>query len=309
MQALITISEQFTPVSAILGGSLIGAAASWHMSSMGRVLGFSGIISGMINPDTPKKEVGWRKGLVGGSLTTGALAYSTFPEYFGTFEVAPAVGTIALGGALVGYGTQLGSGCTSGHGVCGLARFSKRSMAAVTSFLGAGMITATAVHHVDALQDLLFIKDYKDHWFYQFDYFPGRYVAGAVGLGLPAHAIYQGRKRGDSKETTAVLASFLTGSIASSGLVLSQMVDPSKVNAFLDVLGDWDPSLALVMGGAMGVNATMWWGFQRKSTPLFDDKKHLPTATEVTPQLVVGSGLFGAGWGLIGFCPGPGKQM
>lgn len=101
------------------------------------------------------------------------------------------------------------------------------------------------------------------------------------------------------------IVEFLVGLLFGLGLLLSGMADPGKVLGFLDLAGAWDPSLALVMGGAVLVG---FFGFsvaKRRSTTLWGDPMHLPTATRIDRRLVLGSLLFGAGWGLAGFCPGP----
>lgn len=117
-----------------------------------------------------------------------------------------------------------------------------------------------------------------------------------------------------TEENTTNLAitlviSFTTGIIFTLGLILSQMVDPNKVIAFLRVVKDWDPSLGLVMGGAITVAMPAFFYAKarvaKNKTALDGSKIQLPIATKVTPQLVVGSSLFGIGWGLIGFCPAP----
>ena len=100
-------------------------------------------------------------------------------------------------------------------------------------------------------------------------------------------------------------ASLVAGLLFGLGLALAGMTLPSKVLGFLDVTGDWDPSLALVMGGAIAVHATLQRLIRRRERPLFDARFHLPTRTDIDRRLVVGAALFGVGWGLVGLCPGP----
>lgn len=104
----------------------------------------------------------------------------------------------------------------------------------------------------------------------------------------------------------AALAAFGAGFLFAIGLAVGGMTQPSKVVDFLDVFGDWDPSLAFVMGGAVAVHALLYRLVIRRRSPLFDEAFHIPKRRDFTPQLVVGAGLFGVGWGLGGFCPGPG---
>ena len=102
-----------------------------------------------------------------------------------------------------------------------------------------------------------------------------------------------------------LLASLLCGVLFGAGLLISGMTDPAKVLGFLDVLGRWDPTLAFVMGGALVVAGAGFALARRRVAPLFEDAYVLPTRRQIDRPLVVGSGLFGIGWGLVGLCPGP----
>ncbi|MBK7955558.1 MAG: hypothetical protein IPK02_17290 [Candidatus Accumulibacter sp.] len=103
-----------------------------------------------------------------------------------------------------------------------------------------------------------------------------------------------------------LLTAFISGTLFGLGLILAGMTDPLKVLAFLDVTGRWDPSLALVMIGAIGCAAVgfAYAGKRRRTLP--DDDLQLSTRREINAPLIVGSTLFGIGWGLAGYCPGPG---
>lgn len=104
---------------------------------------------------------------------------------------------------------------------------------------------------------------------------------------------------------TRLLASLLAGLVFGVGLVVSQMVDPAKVLGFLDVAGDWDPSLAFVMGGAILVSAPAFWIARRLRAPVLGPRFEWPTRSDVDGRLIAGAVLFGIGWGLVGLCPGP----
>jgi uncharacterized membrane protein YedE/YeeE len=105
--------------------------------------------------------------------------------------------------------------------------------------------------------------------------------------------------------TARIFASILCGLIFGAGLVISDMVTPGRVLAFLDLAGSWDPSLAFVMGGALIPSAVAYIIRGGRSVPLLDSHFHVPTNKSVDRNLVAGSALFGLGWGLVGFCPGP----
>ncbi len=102
-----------------------------------------------------------------------------------------------------------------------------------------------------------------------------------------------------------IVLAFVAGLVFGLGLLLSGMADPAKVLGFLDLAGAWDPSLAFVMAGAIAVGALAFALARRRATALLGDAMQLPTATAIDRRLVVGSLVFGAGWGLAGFCPGP----
>ncbi|MEY4730270.1 MAG: hypothetical protein RL020_1428 [Pseudomonadota bacterium] len=101
------------------------------------------------------------------------------------------------------------------------------------------------------------------------------------------------------------LFALLAGIAFGFGLAISQMINQKKVIGFLDLFGNWDPSLALVMGGAVGVTALLFRFVLRRPNPIFEDKFYIPEKNNIDAPLFIGSALFGIGWGLAGFCPGP----
>ena len=101
------------------------------------------------------------------------------------------------------------------------------------------------------------------------------------------------------------ISEFAVGLLFGIGLILSGMTDPGKVTGFLDLFGQWDPSLALVMGGAIMVGVFAFAIAKKRTTTFLGGALHLPKSTDIDRRLVVGGLVFGAGWGLAGFCPGP----
>ncbi len=136
--------EHFTPFASLIGGALIGAAAGLLLLANGRIAGISGILGGI--PGGIHHGGSWRLLFVAGLILGAWLAAQAG---FGMgVEITAGWPRIALAGLLVGFGTRLGGGCTSGHGVCGLARLSRRSLAATFTFMAAGMATVFVLRHL-----------------------------------------------------------------------------------------------------------------------------------------------------------------
>ncbi|MGZ5817622.1 MAG: YeeE/YedE family protein [Burkholderiaceae bacterium] len=136
--------HSFTPWPALIGGLLIGIAASMFALLNGRIAGISGIMGGLMRP--AKGDAGWRIAFV--------LGLAGAPFVYPIFSALPArqidanFGALMIAGLLVGVGTRYGSGCTSGHGICGLSRLSPRSLVATLVFMGAGFATVFVVRHL-----------------------------------------------------------------------------------------------------------------------------------------------------------------
>lgn len=140
------MSADFTPLSAFIGGLMIGAAASLLWLALGRIAGISGILGGALLGEGGAERI-WRVLFLIGLPLGAALAV-----WLGWAEAPSApptqLGLAIAGGLLVGFGTRLGSGCTSGHGICGLARLSPRSLAATAIFMAAGMASTFVLRHL-----------------------------------------------------------------------------------------------------------------------------------------------------------------
>ena len=135
----------FTPVPALLGGIMLGIAATLYILLHGRILGISGIISGLLSPKSG--DVNWRLILVLGILSAPFWAAMLFDIHTKAVIDADWL-AIVIAGLLVGFGANYGSGCTSGHGICGLSRLSPRSLVATLTFMGAGFLMVFVLRHV-----------------------------------------------------------------------------------------------------------------------------------------------------------------
>lgn len=236
-----------------------------------------------------------------------------------------------VGGFLVGIGTRLGNGCTSGHGICGLARFSKRSLAAVMTFMATGIGMASFVAEKEifstASNDLTWIPNNVS-----------KQVSSSVvalfataAASVLAKSCVKTRPSSDTKESIETeerqrkiglkksIIGAAAGSLFSAGLAMSGMIKQYKALGFLNLsdINNWDPSLMFVMGGALiisfgGYQFVKGHGILRKEKamtcpPLLGEpcKFNVPTNTKIDKQLVLGSAMFGMGWGIAGLCPGP----
>ena len=201
---------------------------------------------------------------------------------------------------MVCAGTKLGNGCTSGHGVCGLARGSRRSLAAVLTFMAAGFATTAAMRVLSPPSGAVPLPPLT--------LAPLRVAPGAH---LPALALaaFTALISLTAMRGHALVNALLCGITFGVGLAQSGMTDPRKVSNFLDVTGlagsPWDPSLALVMGGGLLGSAIGYQASLRLPAPLLAPAFTLPTRRDLDARLLGGSALFGTGWAVCGMCPGP----
>ena len=137
----------FTPWTALAGGILLGIASAAFILLHGRVLGISGILGGLLSPK--RGDAGWRIAFVLGMLAAPVSLTLIAPAgLISAPRIDASYGLVVLAGLLVGYGTRMGSGCTSGHGVCGLSRLSPRSLVATVTFMAAGFATVYVARHL-----------------------------------------------------------------------------------------------------------------------------------------------------------------
>lgn len=136
--------HDFTPVSALIGGAMVGLSASLLVLSHGRVAGVAGLFGRMLQRRSDDRALAIA--FVAGLVIAGFVLRAVWPASLGAGVVS--LGATVAAGLLVGYGTRLGNGCTSGHGVCGISRLSPRSLAATLTFILAGALTVFVVRHV-----------------------------------------------------------------------------------------------------------------------------------------------------------------
>ena len=307
-------------VQGFLGGLLIGAAAAVTLLGAGEIMGFSGIISPVLrNPISAAQDPSqqWKLAF----LSTFMLSAYIFlyPTYDADeIENHPSVTSAwayAISGLFVGFGTKLGNGCTSGHGICGMARFSKRSITAVITFMAAAVGTALVTSpDLGIGENFDFLR--RDD--IGFMYVP--WVMPVVTFLLVVATLYGALtlKKMAPEESRKRLPAALAGVVAAGGLTLSQMVYPSVVHGFLDISGlarkDWDPTLMFVMGGGVTVSFIAYQfvpghavltSCPKMETSMTGSKFCVPTNTIIDWKLIVGALFFGIGWGISGLCPGP----
>jgi hypothetical protein len=140
----MALATEFTPIASTLGGMILGLASALMLAGNGRIAGISGIIGGFFEGGEGRH---WRGTFLLGMLIGGLALRAVLPSAL-TVSAVQSVPMLIAAGLLVGFGTRLGGGCTSGHGICGISRLSTRSIVATVTFMGAAMITVALVRHV-----------------------------------------------------------------------------------------------------------------------------------------------------------------
>lgn len=138
--------HNLTPLSGLLGGALIGLAAAMLMLLTGRIAGVSGIFGGLLSPATSDR--GWRLAFIAGLIAAPLIASFVTGAALPSPAMPASLIVIVVAGLLVGFGSRMGGGCTSGHGVCGIARLSTRSLIATAIFMAAAIITVAIARHM-----------------------------------------------------------------------------------------------------------------------------------------------------------------
>ncbi|KAL7528888.1 hypothetical protein ACHAWF_002746 [Thalassiosira exigua] len=333
----MVVSEYFTPLHGTAGGLLIGLSAATLLLFSGDVLGASGLMGSFAV--SPKKTLTdpssiWKLSFLACFYLVVKIYLLIDPEaltdpHLASGAYTPVVSPLGsiLGGFLVGFGTRLGNGCTTGHGICGMARLSKRSFVGVCCFMGTGILSASLCSTKSPLYP--YMRDSPES---VAKYLPTRAtviasaaiassVAVAALIGLLQKAPSESPQEERAKlrsDKIKVLPSALAATFFAVGLIVSQMTVVSKIYGFLDLRGladgTWDPTLAFVMAGGLFVSflSYQWvqgFGVVKNSRalecPLTQREFSVPTNKVIDKNLVVGELLFGFGWGAAGLCPGP----
>jgi len=294
---------------ASLGGFILSLACIINLLLKGRITGISGIFFGTITNMNFKQphEFLWRFSFVIGMTFTSSLLRFSLPLETKLFDSPDKfLNELSLigyfvSGLLVGFGTKLANGCTSGHGLNGLARLSKRSFLSVFLFLSFAIGIATLRYNYKFLNENQAMKIANDLYNTEFHLI----FFGLFSFILFCIIIYMYIKS-TWENILDIFISFLTGSFFAIGLTISGMNRRSKVINFLTIYENWDPSLMFVLFVGTGVNFFAFLIMKKYyEKPILAEKFGTPKKTDIDWRLVLGSIIFGLGWGISGICPGP----
>ena len=296
-------------INSIMGGAIMSLASTLHLYLNGKITGVSGAIFRSISLSNFSYNF---------AFITGMIFASSFIKNF--FDpMAPSkesdspsvmetpsqfIGDLSLlgfiiAGFLVGFGAKMANGCTSGHGVCGLPRKSKRSFVAISLFMIFGILTATIRYHIPFLSTSS--KEYEVWESPTINFFIFIFSLGSLGFNLLSSC--RSREKGKFRD---ILVSFGVGCLFCYGLIKSGMLQRHVVLGFLTLSKIWNYQLSFVLGTAVGINYfTFNFILKNMSRPKLKSNFDLPTNTKVDKKLCLGSAIFGIGWGLGGICPGP----
>lgn len=289
---------------AIFGGAIIALSTSLNYVFFGKISGLSGYLFYVAGfKFGPMFHL--RLCYLVGMVTVVDLYYNFSGHYmFGIkvleYETNINIVSWILGGLLIGLGVRWSGGCTSGHGVCGLPRYSKRSLIAVCIFMGFGIATASINAAIGPLPPLLKF-DQASKFYYNI--IP-RIVLSAYQLAAICYSIYFIIKGKSMLQKVSSVAYFAMGGLFGLGLLISGMCSRQKILHFLALNKDWDPSLGFVVATAVGINLITFQYTMRKKKAIFCEEIDLPD-TFMDKGIYFGPAIFGVGWGLTGLCPGP----
>jgi uncharacterized membrane protein YedE/YeeE len=307
---------------AAIGGILLGLATTLNYALRGRVTGMSGAVYGILTLHKCKfwliiEDLHEKLSIIGGMLVASGVFFDIFG--YGTinsltpFGAAEKITTqtsylgYALAGLLVGFGTKLSNGCTSGHGLCGLPRLSIRSFVAVCVFL----VTAIAISTLRYHSSLGPFSSEDINPQFEYNHIAGANVCLALGALLPVlggviKAHLEHNKMTNREIVVDQIITFAVGAIFGVGLLVSGMVRRSNILGFLGLGQEWNPSLLFVLGCGVMVNLLTFNYMLRVRKESFLGR-HLfnPENKVIDWRLISGAFCFGLGWGIGGLCPGP----
>lgn len=313
------MAELATPLQSFIGGVGLVLPAHALLYLNGKVFGISGFMHRSVRGD--REAIAGVAGLVLGGVVAGLIDRS------GPSPITLSFPLVAMSGSLVGLGTKLANGCTSGHMVCGLSRFSTRSLAATATFFLTGVLTTRVMHGSTSVNSSAGID----------------WTLGSAGYALLAAQIaplallatlyttYQ-RPKAKRDEPTAnhgarLAAAFTSAVDFALALRLSNLVDVQKVLSFLVLPASlqplldaplravglvdgpatrpFDPSLAFLAAGALPLGMVLYRYLRGPEVPHLGGPWNIPRGGVVNARLLVGAAIFGVGWGMLGICPGP----
>ena len=300
-------------INAIIGSFIMSIASSLHLFLKGKITGISGIFFRTVTLNDFSYNISFLSGML---FTSSLIRAFTKKTFFYRILEEPILYTDSLSiigfiisGFLVGFGTKMANGCTSGHGVCGLPRLSKRSFVAVGPFLIFGFAFATLRYHVKFLEtDFILSKKKKD------DIVLSDNTVRVLSIIFFCLSIITfiiiwifNFFKDKVYEFKDLLISFFVGALFCFGLMESGMSQRHLVLLFLSIGKDWDATLICVLGAAVGLNLiTFNLILKKMEKPIYNNKFQLPDKIEIDKKLIVGAAIFGIGWGFGGICPGPG---
>ena len=336
-------SNKFIP--SVIGGILISISTSINLLFKGRITGMSGILFNLVK----LSDFYWRYIFVLGMIwvSSGLKVFygnklNLFDDPVKSLDDLSLVGYLVTG-FLVGLGTKLSNGCTSGHGVCGLPRFSIRSIVSVLIFCFFGILTATLNSRFKIVYNLENFFNLKKFNFVTqkqkiqddnvcnldtkkiIELEPDRNMCLVTILKDTRNLFFSDNFQikvfyissaiiiltylYDTfyiKKTFDFEISIISSILFAAGLIVSGMTKRSKVLGFLTWDKNFDPSLIFVLCSAVGLNSIFFnLVFNLDQKPIFADKMHIPTKINLDYKLIGGSAIFGVGWGICGVCPGP----
>ena len=289
-----------TALNSILGGLLIGIASTLHLYLNGKITGISGSIFKCITLKNFNYNFSFLLGMVIISVYMKYYNFNNgkFFEYESKFISDLSLLGFIIAGFLVGFGAKMANGCTSGHGICGLPRFSKRSFVAIGLFMIFGGIVSTTRYYFPILKPFFTPINIWNHYSSIYYYMLIFFIACFLILVLNCL-----RKKG-KEDLRDIIIAFIVGCIFSYGLIQSGMLKRHTIIEFLTISKIWNMQLVYVLGTAVGFNVLSFRFVLKKTKPVYKLKFDLPTNTQIDNKLILGASIFGIGWGLGGICPG-----